>query len=319
MANAVDVVPAAPAAPAASAEVWLRALRLYSITASVVPVVFGGLLAWPRRDAAGPWLWPLAVLGAVLLHLGTNLLNDHGDFASGVDRPGTSAGSGVLVEGLLTPRQVARAAALCFGLAVAVGLVLARARGWSLVALGVTGVLGGWAYTAGPRYKYVGLGDPFVFLLMGPLMSSGAALVVGGVLSWTPALAALPLGLLVTAILHANNLRDLEDDRASGVRTLAIALGRRGSVAYLAVLLGGAYVALAALAVSGAVPAAALAAVASAPLAWSLARDAARSVTLEARRAAHLVERAAQLHLAFGALCVAGVALALVFGAVPRP
>ncbi len=301
------------AAPSRAA-IWLRALRLYSVTASVVPVLFGALLAWRARDPIGAWLALPALLGGVLIHLGTNLINDLGDFERGVDHAGALGGSGVLVERALTPREVARAALLCFVLAGLAGIGLVLARGLPMLALGLTGILGGWGYTAGPRYKYVGLGDPFVFLLMGPLMVLGGALAVSGSFDWRVALASIPIGLLVTAILHANNLRDLEADRQSGLSTLAIALGPAASLRYFALLVYGAYAALLALVLARALPWGSLAALLTVPLAKKVVGGLAAAQGTGERRSAPVVEQTAQLHLAFGLALIAGTLAARLIG-----
>jgi 1,4-dihydroxy-2-naphthoate octaprenyltransferase len=290
------------------ASIWLRALRLYSISASVVPVVLGGMLALGQRDGSGLWLLPLAVLAAVCLHLGTNLANDLGDFRSGVDRLGGSEGSGVLTGGLLSEAQVARAAYGFFALGGVLGLPNALARGWPVWALGILGLLGGWGYTMGPRYKYLGLGDLCVFALMGPLMALGGGLAMSGQFELRIAAAAVPIGLWVVAILHANNFRDLEADGESGIHTVARALGWRGSLVYLAVLMVAAYGALAACCAFHVLPWPALAAFATAPGALGLWRRAARAYAPAERRGAMLVEDAAKLHLLFGLLAIAGIA-----------
>ena len=293
------------AAPSRAA-IWLRALRLYSVTASVVPVLFGALLAWRARDPIGAWLALPALLGGVLIHLGTNLINDLGDFERGVDHAGALGGSGVLVDRSLTPKEIARAAAICFALAGAIGIGLVLARGLPMLALGLTGILGGWGYTAGPRYKYVGLGDPFVFLLMGPLMVLGGALAVSGSFDWRVALASIPIGLLVTAILHANNLRDLEADRESGLSTLAIALGREASLRYFALLVYGAYASVLALAVARTLPWGSLTVLLTLPLAKKAVGGLRAAVSEASRKNEPVVERTAQLHFAFGLLLIAG-------------
>lgn len=301
----------APTLAAAPPGTWLRALRLYSITASVTPVLLGFALGFPARDHLWPWLALPALLGGVLLHLGTNLVNDLGDFEAGVDKPGALGGSGVLVDRHLTPLQLSRAAWACFAGAALLGVPLLWARGLPLALLAVLGLLGGWGYTAGPRYKYRALGDVCVFLLMGPLMVLGGALSLGALPSWRLALAAVPIGLLVTAILHANNIRDLEADRESGLKTVAIFLGRRASLRAFAGLVYGAYAELAALVLFHLLPLTALAAFATLPLARKTVGAVAQAESVEARRRTPLVEDTARLHAAFGLLLVLGAVAGL--------
>ena len=186
-----------------------------------------------------------------------------------------------------------RAAALCFGAAALIGVGLVLARGAAMAALGVAGLLGGIGYTAGPRYKYLGLGDLSVFILMGPLMVLGGALAVSGQLGWMPLAASLPVGLLVTAILHANNLRDLEADQASGLHTVAIWLGRGASLIYFRLLVYGASAVVAALVVARVLPWPALLPLVTLPLARKADRDLSSATSLEARRARPLVEQTA--------------------------
>jgi 1,4-dihydroxy-2-naphthoate octaprenyltransferase len=299
------------------AAIWLRALRLYSVTASAVPVLFGIVLAWHLRDGLGALLAIPALLGGVLIHLGTNLINDVGDYKKGVDHEGALGGSGVLVDRLLTSEELSRAAWICFGLAAAIGLGLCAARGLPMLALGSLGILGGWGYTAGPNYKYLGLGDLFVFILMGPLMVLGGALAVDGRVDLaalsSPLYASIPIGLLVTAILHANNLRDLEADQASGLHTVAISLGRQKSLVYFRVLVYGAYAALPVLAVLHVLPWGSLLALISLPIAHKTSAAISAAETIEARRQTPFVEGTAKLHLAFGVLLIVGTSLGLAF------
>jgi 1,4-dihydroxy-2-naphthoate octaprenyltransferase len=269
-------------------------------------VVLGVVLAFPSRDALGAWLWLPALLSGVLLHLGANLLNDLGDYESGADRPGSPGGSGVLTERLLTTAQVERAAWTCLSLAALSGAALVVARGLPMLALGSFGLLGGWGYTAGPRFKYLGLGDLVVFATMGPLLVLGGYVAVSGQVGWTPVLASIPVGLLVTAALHANNVRDQETDRAGGIFTAAIRLGRAGSLRYFAVLVYGAYACAALLSLARVLSLGALLPLASLPLAVRLSRALGEARTPQARLEAALEERAAALHLAFGLTLIAG-------------
>lgn len=291
----------------ASLAVWWRAVRAFSFTASLVPVAVAAALLAARHADVTWWLLPLVALGALLVHAGTNYVSDAHDALRGVDRPGTRGGSGVIVEGLLEPRAVLTAGRLCLAGALLVGAPLVALRGWPLAAIGVLGVVGGYTYCGGPRgTKYLGLGDVAVFFLMGPLMVGGTTLALAGVLDAQIIALAVPIGLLVTAILAVNNLRDLDDDRAAGVITLAGRLGARGAAWHVVGLLVLAYVALVALVVARVAPPTVLVALMSAPLALGVLRDALAhapgSPALD-----RIDQRAAQLHLGFGVLFTAGM------------
>jgi 1,4-dihydroxy-2-naphthoate octaprenyltransferase len=251
--------------------VWIRALRAPFLTASALPVLLGasaaywktGALAWERLAAA--------VGGAVCLHLGANLANDYFDYRSGCDDLNPeptpySGGSRVIQHGLISARALVAAACLFLALGVALGLWLfARLRGsgsaGTVLWLGLAGLAGGVAYSAGPlRLSYRGAGEAVVFLLFGPLAVAGGYLSQAGTLSSFAWLVSVPAGLLVLAILLVNEVLDVQWDAEAGKRTLVVRLGReRGYGAYLAAYFG-AYLWLGAGIVAGLYPLPALAA-----------------------------------------------------------
>ena len=290
----------------AGAGVWLKALRAYSLPASVVPLLFGVAYAHWRGFPPSWWALPLVLLAGILVHLGTNLINDVVDFQKGVDRADTMGGSGVLVAGELSVGQVRAAAIGTFAASAALGLVLVYSRGSTLLYLGLAGVAGGWFYTAPPlMLKYRAMGEPLVFAMMGPLMIAGAALAATGVLPPGVWLASVPVGLLVTAVLSANNVRDLEDDRRRGVRTLANLTGHGAGKAQYAIFLLGAYAAVPALAAAGQLPWWCMLAWLTLPLGLMQAVAVLRSTPRSFPEMG--VERTAQLHMLFGVLLVVGL------------
>lgn len=287
---------------------WFLAIRPFSFTASVVPVLVGSLLGF--REAVHPLHFLLALFGAVAIHAGTNLVNDYYDHVKGADGPHSLGPSGVIQRGLLTPRAVLTAGLLCFAAGSAAGLLLVALTGPALLWLGVASVLAGFFYTAGPlALAYIGLGEVTVFVFMGPIIVLGAYYVQTERWAWTPVLVSLPVAFLVTAILHANNMRDIEDDRRSGKRTVATLIGRRWSCYEYYVLVGSAYLALLALVLTGILPWTALIALATVPLA-------ARAVRLTAtathpRRLNAVLANTAHLHMRFGLLLSLGLAAGL--------
>jgi 1,4-dihydroxy-2-naphthoate polyprenyltransferase len=315
--------PAAVAAPVSIADPltpWERfgrwtgatweVIRPFSFTASVIPIAAGGALAF-ADGAFNPGLFLLALLGGVLLHIGTNVTNEIYDVRKGIDTITSPRASHAILKGRIGERAAYALALGAFGLAAAIGVALILARGWPIVALGIAGLAGGYFYTAPPfEYKFRALGLPLVFLLMGPLMTVGSYYAVSG--TWSPValVLSLPIGLLVAAILHGNEWRDIREDTRAGIVTLSSRIGREGAhYGYLALTLG-AYIVLALAVVAEALPPATLLAILSLPFLVVVLRAAELGASGQARAIAMIDLQTARLHAAFGALLVLGVILA---------
>ncbi|MBC7363076.1 MAG: prenyltransferase [Candidatus Aminicenantes bacterium] len=216
---------------------WLVAARPWALPASIVPVLFGSSLAatvgWVKLNF---WLLLLTLVGMAILHTAANMLSDVMDWKRGLDREVTPV-SGAIVRGLLTDKQVFQGSLLLFALGVAIGLWLVYLRGLLVLYLGLVGLMLGAAY---PWLKAAALGDLVVFINFGLLGSLGAWVVQTGQFSWLPVMWAVPQGLLVAAILHANNWRDIVSDREKKVVTMAGLLGDRLSLIYYGKLIFGA-------------------------------------------------------------------------------
>jgi 1,4-dihydroxy-2-naphthoate polyprenyltransferase len=291
---------------------WFEIARPFSFTASTVPVAAGGALA----ALDGRLDWPLflgALVAAVLLHIGTNVINEVYDVRKGIDSITSPRASHALLKGRLSEREAFALAAAAFAGAVAIGVWLLLARGWPVAVLGVLGLIGGLGYTAPPlEYKFRALGPPLVFLLMGPLMVIGSYYVSSGTFTWAALVASLPVGLLVTAILHGNEWRDVSEDARAGISTVSIRAGRRlAHELYLALVIG-AYLALALAVAAGALPPLSLLAMLSLPLLVRAVRASELGATGQQRAIAMIDLETAQLHAAFGFLLVAGLAIAAV-------
>jgi 1,4-dihydroxy-2-naphthoate octaprenyltransferase len=283
--------------------VWFQATRPFSLTASVLPVVIGAVLA-ATADGPVDWpLFPLIVACSLLFHIGTNMVSDYFDYVKGVDRDETLGGSRVLFEGQITPRQLLAAGVLLFAVGFSLGLLLVAVRGWPIFLLGVIGLLGGWFYTGGPvAYKYVALGDILVFILMGPLMVIGSYLALTGGFNLTVFYASLPVGCLVAAILHANNLRDIPHDAKANIRTMAMVLGVPAAKAIYVGLVAVAYLVVLVMVLAKLVTPLALAVGITLPLALRNVKAVLASVPGRPESIAMGDVMSAQLHLAFCAL-----------------
>jgi len=288
--------------------VW-EILRPFAYTASVIPVLAGGAIAAVDHDFN--WLpFVGALLGGVLLHSGTNIINEIYDVRKGIDTITSPRASHALLKGRLTERQAFVAAFTAFGLAVAIGVFLIVLRGPAIVGLGLAGLLGGYFYTAPPfEYKYRALGVPLVFLLMGPLMVVGTYYAVTGIWSATALAASVPVGLLVTAILDGNEWRDINEDSRAGISTLSARLGRERAHYFYVALVLGAYMALGLTVAAGWLPPQSLLAIVSLPFLAQVIRSAELGATGQQRAIAMLDVQTARLHLTFGLLLVAGILL----------
>ncbi|HOP07917.1 MAG TPA: 1,4-dihydroxy-2-naphthoate polyprenyltransferase [candidate division Zixibacteria bacterium] len=208
------------------ARIWLLASRPKTLPAAAAPVVIGVVLAIEAGVFA---LWPAlaALFGALAIQVGTNFANDYYDFKSGADE-GERLGPMRLTQArLVTPRAMLTATVITFALATAAGVYLVYVAGWPIVIIGLLSILFGVMYTGGPYpLGYHGLADIFVLIFFGPVAVGGTFFVQALTINPNVIIAGLAPGLFSIAILTVNNLRDLDNDRAAGKRTLAVRFGR---------------------------------------------------------------------------------------------
>lgn len=209
--------------------IWVAGARPNTLPAALAPVLAGAAVP----AFSGVYDWPLALLCFIValgLQIGVNYANDYSDGVRGTDddRVGPVR---LVASGLASGAAVKRAAFICFGVAAVAGLVIVAVTGhWWLVAVGVLCILAAWFYTGGKRpYGYLGLGELFVFVFFGLVAVSGTAYVIGDAVPPATWAAACAIGLLASALLVVNNLRDLERDRVAGKLTLATRLGDAGT------------------------------------------------------------------------------------------
>jgi 1,4-dihydroxy-2-naphthoate octaprenyltransferase len=293
---------------------WLLASRPWSYTAAVIPVALGSTIA-AYDGFFNPWLFVLTLLGSVLIQAGTNFVNDYYDHVKGADTPESLGLGGAIQRGDLSPRQTLVAGVGCFAVGGLIGLYLVSVAGPLILWIGIISILVGFFYTAGPfALAYMGLGEIAVFIFMGPVIVMGSYYVQAQVVTLPVVLASLPVGFLVAAILHANNLRDLDDDRKIGKRTMATMLGRSGAQIEYYVLVGGTYLSLMIVVLLGIAPWLTLISALTLPTAFRLMRLAG---TEREPKALHpLLRQTAMLHMQFGSLMVAGWAGALLLSAI---
>ena len=293
---------------------WYQALRPRVFTATYVPMGLAGIVAVGDGVFDAP-VFILALIGAMLLQGAANLINEYADYRRGADQL-KQAGQGMTIKKkILQPGSVRNGAVVTTVTGCLIGLFLLAQSGPLLWIIGIGGVLVVISYTAGPfPLAYHGLGEIAVAVFMGPAMVVGAYYVMHPALSAERivelCLIALPIAFMVAAILHANNIRDMEADRAANKRTLAVMFGIRFARAEFMFLVIGAYVAQALIVAAGLMPLATLLTLITLPEARRLIRifNTSRAVPLM-----HQAQgRTAKLHGQIGLLLVVGWVFALI-------
>lgn len=294
------------------ATAWTEILRPFSFTGTIIPIAVGGALAG-LDGLFVPWLFLLALLGGLGLQVGTNVINEIYDVRRGTDNITSPRASHAILKGIVPEREAFAIAFSGFGLAVLVGIALFLTRGWPVLFIGGLGLLGGYFYTAPPfEYKYRALGLPLVFLQMGLLEVAGTYYVVTGSFSGRTLIAAIPVGLLVAAILHANEWRDIREDARLGAQTLSALLGERRAYALYLALLVGAYLSVAVAAVLGLLPVASVLVVLSLPWFVSVLQASTLGSNGNFGAISMIDLKTAQLHMFFGVFLALGLALPIV-------
>ena len=284
---------------------WLLAARPPTLLAAVSPVLVGSGLAW--GDGVFRWdVFGITLAAAVLINVGVNFANDASDARRGADTAARIGPPRAVATGLITARHMWIGVAVAFGLAAAGGVYLAFVSGWVIIAIGAASLLAALGYTGGPvPYGYRALGEVFVFLFFGLAATVGSRFVHDGTAPAAAWLLAIPIGLLITAILVANNVRDVDTDRSAGKRTLAVVLGRRGGRHLFAAVMLGAFLILGVTAGIGAVPRPTLLGLLAAPFAVfpirTLYRETAGPALIGALKATAHLQAATGVLIALGA------------------
>ena len=208
-----------------NSNVWLLAVRPKTLGAALAPIMIGTAMAFAEgKGHAGVAL--VALLGALLIQIGTNFSNDYFDFIKGADTEERLGPMRATQAGLVTPQAMLRNFVFVFGLAVLVGIYLVYRGGWPIVIIGILSIASGILYTGGPMpLGYLGLGDLFVLIFFGPVAVGGTYYVQSLEISEIVILAGFGPGLLATALLAVNNLRDEPTDKKVAKKTLAVRFG----------------------------------------------------------------------------------------------
>ncbi len=238
-------------------QVWVDGIRLSYLPLSFLPALLGTALAWIQTISAQTPFGHLhivpfvgMIISLLFLQLGAHLVNDYYDYLRSIDTSNTLGPGGLIQQGLVKPSRVLTLGLVLLVLGVLFGLIVASVGGAVLYLFGLIGLLCAYFYSAPPRaLSSLGLGELVAFLLFGPLITMGAYAIQTGHIEYKPFVYSLPLGLMAAAIIHINNMRDIEGDMHAGKRTIASLLGVQWSRIWLLALLLGAYTVLVFLAI----------------------------------------------------------------------
>ncbi|NNC75705.1 MAG: 1,4-dihydroxy-2-naphthoate polyprenyltransferase, partial [Acidimicrobiia bacterium] len=252
---------------------WVKAARPATLWAGVAPVLLASALA--AHENAFRWgAFVAALAGAVLIQVGVNYANDLADAARGADTDDRIGPRRAVASGTIEAGTMRTAMILVFALSGAAGAYLVGIAGWPVALIGIVSIVAALGYTNGPvPYGYRGLGDVFVFVFFGLVATAGTRYVHDRTLPASVWWLAVVMGLLATAILVANNVRDIDTDEAAGKRTLAVIMGRDRTRAYYVALLVLAFVTLGLGIVLGPLPGWASLGFVTVPLAFPPARS----------------------------------------------
>jgi 1,4-dihydroxy-2-naphthoate octaprenyltransferase len=290
---------------------WVLAARPATLPAAVAPVLVGSALA-AGDDVFQLDAFVVILFAALAIQVGVNFANDLADARSGADTEARVGPQRAVASGLLTPSQMKWGIVVAFGLAAVAGLYLIWLGGWVIAVIGVVSIVAALAYTAGPiPYGYYGLGELFVFVFFGLAATVGTRYVYDRTAPADAWWAAVAMGLLASAILVANNVRDVHTDAAAGKRTLAVMIGDDAGRRLYAAMVAGSFVAIAVAVVIGVLPTWALLALVAIPRAGVLVRTMFTATSPPALIG--VLKGTAQLQLVFALLLSVGILAATSF------
>lgn len=205
----------------------MRLIRVPTLAATAVPLIIGGSVGVVEGNFS-TMLWIDIFIVALLIQIGTNIFNEHGDFRRKIDTEPSVGFAGLIVKGESSAKKVLAVAITCYSIASILGILLVLFRGVLLLVFGIVALLMGILYSEGPLpISSTPFGELLVAAIMGPIEVISANLAATGQISSLSYVFSIPVSLTVAAILLANNIRDLEKDRNHGRKTLPVVIGLR--------------------------------------------------------------------------------------------
>ena len=286
---------------------WFMVTRPWGYALSIMPAVLAVAYVFFENSITPMdvnwWYGILAVIASPVLQAGGNMMSDYYDYKNNVDREETYGSSRMLVNKQFEPKEVYWFSISCMVIGNLIGLFLLFNTSFHLLWIGVAGLIGSYFYFF---MKYRALGDLNIFIIYGQLISLGTYLVMTNALSWKMLLVAAAPGLLIVAVLHANNTRDITHDSVAKIKTAAMLFGIKGSILYYAALLIGSYLLIVLCVVFGIQHWASLIIFLSFPMAWKLMKQMRTADKEKPENIQRLDEGTAQLVMIYMLLLVVG-------------
>jgi 1,4-dihydroxy-2-naphthoate octaprenyltransferase len=293
-------------------KLWVRAIRPFSLSGSAILVTLGAFLAMKQNHFQFEY-FILSLVAIVLLQAAVNLLSDYDDYENKVDTQDSYGSSGVILEKLLTSKQVRKGGLICLSIGCLIGAFLSYEKGIMILIIGLIGAIGGYSYTGKPlELKYKGLGAALVFVLFGPLMVIGSYYVQMQNISAEAFYISIPIGLLTTAIVHANDIRDIMHDKKAGIKTLSILVGINNSKIIYYLMIALSYILIIVMSIFRVLPFWSLLCLITLPSAYSNIRALYRS-EVNAMGLITLDKTTGKLQAQFGLIMIISIVLSLLF------
>jgi len=235
--------------------IWWEGIRPTYLALSLLPVVLGSVVAWtqsisPKTPRGNFHLikFVITLIAVLLLQISAHLINDYYDYLRGIDTNNSLGPGGLIQQGLIKPVRVLVSGLIALGLGTLLGVFVAVSGGWLVIVIGLIGVFAAYFYSGNPKgLSSLALGEFVCFFIFGPLLTIGSYMVQTGHLDRIVYIYSISLGLLATAFIHLNNMRDTESDAPAGKLTLASLLGLHINRILYVILVVGAYAPIVAL------------------------------------------------------------------------
>lgn len=283
--------------------------RPWSFLMTAISITFGAVLALYLNNIFDPLLYILTLIGSISIHAAANISNDYFDTKYGVDRPGaptTKYRPHPIITGFLEPNDLLKMTFIFISLGLVIAVYLSIVSGYLAFILGFIGILVALSYTSRPlAYKYKALGELFVLISWGPIMVLGSYYVQTSNVNIVPIITSFSIGVLVAAVLLANNIRDIEYDSGVNIRTIAIVLGREKSLKLYAAMVVSSYILILLIVLINFLEYSALLVFITLPKAISLIKSFMRRVPETAD------PQTAQLVMSFGILLILGIIISI--------